>query len=163
MDDAVAAADTAGKLFLLDVHDFDDVGCGDGVRQGIGCWVLRLLFRFVVGLVGREKFLLLGRVDADFRKQMPTDEVGFAAAQAAFDTVGEHGGQPVGDVRVALPAFQIVFIQRLHVRHQMVEFGNVGNFGDVAAVKTGKNYAVRVGDAQPAFVFTLGVLQAGFF
>ena len=93
---------------------------------------------------------------------MPTDEVGFAAAQAAFDTVGEHGGQPVGDVRVALPAFQIIFIQRLRVRHQMVEFGNVGNFGDVAAVETGKNYAVRVGDTQPAFVFALGVLQAGF-
>ena len=44
----------------------------------------------------------------------------------------------------------------------MVEFGNVGNFGDVAAVETGKNYAVRVGDTQPAFVFALGVLQAGF-
>ena len=66
MDDAVAAADAAGKLLLLDVHDFDDVGCGDGVRHRVGSWVLRLLFRFAVGLVVREQFLLLWNANTDF-------------------------------------------------------------------------------------------------
>ena len=66
MDDAVAAADAAGKLFLLDVHDFDDVGRGDGVRHRVGRLGSGLLFRFVVGMVVREQFLLLWNANTDF-------------------------------------------------------------------------------------------------
>lgn len=124
MDDPVAFAHAAGQLFLLQVHDADDIRDGVVARLGLchgpaaclGALPLSTsLFAFVIALIAVIKQPLLGRVDADFREQVPADAIDLRQAELIAEGVIEHGPELfLEDLRVGggshfIPADQPVW------------------------------------------------------